>query len=297
MTGSIEGLLDELGIRYYVVSDEALGSCPAHSKYRTQKTISWSVNVNTGQHYCFACGFHGSFVSLVMQMLGITYQAAVAWINSRAGFSKAVNWIEKGKEIADEPVILDDSDLALFISPPGYALESRKITAEAAARYEVLWNDKASSWIFPVRSEHGALMGWQEKNEHTFRNYPAGIRKSETLFGLGAIEYGSRVILVESPVDAVRCCSSGAGSGLSSYGVRVSDKQLAIIHDVASALILALDNDNAGVEETARICREFKQVPVRVFSYGTTGAKDIGDMTDEQIRWGVDHAVSAIYYR
>jgi CHC2 zinc finger/Toprim-like len=294
---SIEGLLGELGIKYYVMTDEALGDCPFHADGRHQRTNSWSVNVNTGQHYCFACGVGGSFASLVMRRLGIPYADAVAWVNSRAGMSRAGKWLEKRSEVQDEPVTFDDSDLALFTSPPESALAGRKITAEAAAKYEVMWNDKTSSWIFPIRSPDGLLLGWQEKNEHRFRNYPAGVRKSETLFGLGATGHGSRVILVESPVDAVRCCSSGAGTGLSSYGVRVSGKQLTIIHSIGSALVLALDNDLAGMEETARICRDFKQLPVRVFNYGELKVKDIGDMTDEQIRWGVGHAVSAIYYR
>lgn len=296
-TSSIEGLLTELGINYYVIQDEAMSSCPFHAPDRKQKTLSWSVNINTGQHYCFACGVGGSFASLVMNRLGIPYAEAVVWVNSRAGMRKASKWIEKRSEVQDEQFTIDDSDLAFFVRPPDSALESRKIDALSAFSYEVMWNDKTGSWIFPIRMPDGRLIGWQEKNAHRFRNYPAGVRKSETLFGLGTFEHVSRTILVESPVDAVRCRSSGAGSGLSSYGVRVSDKQLAIIYDVTDSLVLALDNDSAGMEETARICREFKQLPVSVFNYGELRVKDIGDMTDEQIRWGVDRAVSAIYYR
>ena len=31
------------------------------------------------------------------------------------------------------------------------------------------------------------------------------------------------------------------------------------------------------------------------FNYGSSGAKDPGDMTDEEIRWGVENAISALF--
>lgn len=293
-TEMIETILAEIGIEYKIKGDEAFASCPYHD----DRHPSWSVNLDSGLHYCFSCGFNGNLASLVSFVLGLPYAEAVAWVISRTGMSKARHWLESKGSLPPEELRLTDADLALFIPPPQYALDSRRITQEAASRYEVLWNPSKKSWIFPIR-EAGSmeLLGWQEKNERYFRNYPVSCRKSTSLFGLRNATDGGTVILVESPIDSVRCCSSGAGTGLSSYGVQVSTKQLSIIHSVAGSLVLALDNDRAGMAETIRICREFKQLPVRVFNYGSVDAKDIGDLTDDQIRWGVNNARSGIYYR
>lgn len=290
----IEALLTEIGVNYYVVRDEAFSSCPYHH----DSGDSWSINLNTGLHHCFACGFEGNLAQLVSFMLRLNHAEAVAWVLSRTGMSKAKQWLESKGSQPPEELRLTNADLALFIPPPQKALDSRKITAEAAAEYEVLWNPERDSWIFPIRNARNfSLMGWQEKNARRFRNYPVSCKKSETLFGIRTATDGGTVILVESPVDSVRCFSSGGGTGLSSYGVRVSDKQLSLIHNVSDRLVLALDNDRAGMAETDRICREFKQLPIFVFDYGMSKAKDIGEMTDEQIRWGIKHAVSSIYYR
>lgn len=289
----IETILTEIGINFYEKSDEAFASCPSHH----DSGDSWSINLETGLHHCFSCGFSGDLASLVSFMLKLSYAEATVWIVSRMGLSRAKHWLESKGSLPQKELRLTDADLALFISPPQYALNSRRITAESASKYEVLWNDRRGSWIFPIRSTDGSLMGWQEKNARRFRNYPVSCRKSETLFGIRTVTDGSTVILVESPVDAVRCLSSGAGIGLSSFGVQVSNKQLAIIHDVSRHLILALDNDIYGISETHRICREFRQLPVSVFNYGELKVKDIGEMTDEQIRWGITGAISGIYYR
>jgi DNA primase len=290
----IEILLTEIGIKFNIRVDEAFASCPSHH----DSGDSWSINLDTGLYHCFACGFSGNLPALVSFMLGLSYAEAVAWVISRTGMSKARQWLESKGSLPQTELRLTDADLALFMSPPQFALDSRKINEESASKYEVLWNTDRGSWIFPIRSAKDfSLMGWQEKNNRKFRNYPVNCKKSETLFGIRTITDGGTVILVESPVDAVRCLSSGAGTGLSSFGVSVSNKQLGLIRDVADRLILALDNDTYGMAETYRICREFKQLPVRVFDYGTNDVKDIGELTDEQIRWGVDHAIPRVYFR
>lgn len=290
----VETILTQIKIDYQLKGDEAFASCPFHH----DSGDSWSVNVNTGIHHCFSCGFKGNLASLVAFMLGLSYAEAVAWITTRIGMSKAKQWLESKGSQPQTELRLTDADLALFVPPPRKALESRKITAEAAELYGVLWNPGKNSWIFPIRdAKNNSLMGWQEKYGRVFRNYPVSCKKSETLFGIRNATDGGTVILVESPVDSVRCFSSGGGTGLSSYGVSVSNSQLSLIHSRADRLILALDNDRYGMAETDRICRVFKQIPVYVFDYGLNRAKDIGELTDEQIRWGIKNAIPRVYFR
>lgn len=290
MAENVESILRELGLDYKITGDEAIAPCPAHK----DKHPSWSINTKSLVHHCFSCGFSGNLASLVSHVLNLSYPQAVIWCNSKVGWARAEQWLEDYDSVAFSPqyLKLGEADLALFTAPPDEAMKSKDINAESVKDYGVLWNPKKEEWIFPIRDPFTSqLWGWQSKNARTFRHYPVGCPRSKTLFGLDTFEYGSPVILVESPIDCLRISTAGRRGGLSSLGVRVSDFQFSLIQRCTESLILALDNDSPGVEETARICTEFNGVRnVRIFNYELVNAKDPGEMTDGEIRYGIEHA-------
>jgi hypothetical protein len=51
-----------------------------------------------------------------------------------------------------------------------------------------------------------SLWGWQEKGARGrfFKNQPAGVKKSKTVFGVEILTSTHDLIVVESPLDAVR---------------------------------------------------------------------------------------------
>lgn len=297
--GQMELVLRELGIKYSISGDEAIARCPAHEDHHP----SWSMNLKNGAHHCFACGFSGNLAHLVQHVLGLSYYQASEWLNGKVGWLKAYEWYQVTKENTNySPAYLkiSEASLAPFTFPPEEELAKKKISAEAAAEYGVMWNPDKSSWIFPIRDPYNNdLWGWQEKGtlDRRFRNYPHGVRKSETLFGLSSFEYDSTAYLVESPIDCVRLCTAGIRGGLSSFGVHVSDRQLSLVHQCARKIVLALDNDSAGVAETDRICRDFDGIPVYVWEYAHVNAKDPGEMEDIDIRMGAANAESKLRRR
>lgn len=295
----IGALLRELGIEYREMGTgkgaEALARCPAHD----DRHPSWSCNLRTGVHHCFSCGFSGNLAHLVHYITGQGYTESVLWVNSRIGWAKSHAWREDIEEASVAPRIfaVSEKDLGRFTEPPEDAIASRNITSQSARDFEVMWNPDHKSWIFPVRDPYeDSLWGWQEKLEHYYRNYPPGTKRSRTLFGLGIAPHGSTVVLVESPLDCVRISVAGCSGAVSSYGVSTSDFQLSLILGRASRIVLALDNDRAGIAETERILREYPAIAgvTRVFDYGESPAKDPGGMTDDEIRYGIEHAKSGL---
>ena len=124
---------------------------------------------------------------------------------------------------SSRPEYLSEAELALFVPPPAHALAARKISAEAAKLYGILWNNSTNSWILPIRdAKTHRLLGWQEKGA-SVRNVPYGIQKSETIFGLHAFEYGGTAVLVESPLDAAVLATAGIKGGLAFFGVSFSN--------------------------------------------------------------------------
>jgi DNA primase len=290
---SIEAALRELGIDYKEINGEAMALCPSHE----QGHPTWSCNLKTGVHHCFSCGYSGNLASLVRLVLDCSYPEAVVWVNIRVGWARANQWREDMKEMSFSPpkMKVSDADMAFYIDPPVNQLDNKGITLEGAQEFGVRWNPDEETWIFPIRDPYtNELWGWQLKNDRYFRGYPSGVRKSETLFGLSAHEYGSPVILVESPVDAVRFHAAGIRGCVSSYGVHLSTRQLSLILERTEHLVLALDNDNAGISETARLCRDAGQLRINVFAYGESPAKDPGEMENYELKFGTQNRIGRL---
>jgi DNA primase len=78
--------------------------------------------------------------------------------------------------------------------------------------------------------------------------------------------------------------------GLASFGAAISDTQVNLLEQYSDRLIIAMDNDEAGLKASKKL---FDTLPrfrkgVLWLNYDGTDAKDIGDMTNEQI----SHAIS-----
>lgn len=289
---NVLAVLDSLGLVYTIRGDEATACCPAHA----DRHPSWSVNLSTGMHHCFSCGFGGGVERLVAQVTGKgSSDARMHVLRTRARHGPG--WAPRVPVRPAEPVWrYTEAALWFFDSPPAQALSQRHLTASACDQYEIRWDSAKSAWIIPIRDIiTGELRGWQEKNDRSFRNRPASVEKSRALFGLRAVPDGGRPVLVESPLDAARLHAAGFGSGVSSYGVSVSSYQLSPLLNRTGQIVLALDNDAAGIRETERLVRGLHlRSRSLIFNYGDSKAKDIGEMDDDQVRWGLEHAIRAI---
>lgn len=291
---AIESALRELKIDYKISGEEAIACCPKHN----DRHPSWSLNLKSGAHHCFSCGFSGNLASLVAFLLGLSYADAVIWCNERVGWARLSQWREdiESKSFSPAAIKVSEMDTAFFVDPPELALSSKGLTKDAAKKFEVLWRQEDESWIFPVRDPYTSeLWGWQSKNARRFRHYPIGLRRSETLFGLGAFSYGSTAVLVESPIDCPYLFTAGINGGLSSFGVQISDRQFALVHEFADRIVLALDNDIPGVDQTIRLCE--RDDSLRIFNYvAHQEAKDVGEMEWADILYGMGSTVSSLRF-
>lgn len=310
--GDVLACMEELGIDVTrIIYEEAWALCPGHYDRVGKKNTrpnKWSVNTETGQHSCFSCGFSGSFVYLVQEVLGYDRSDAERWVRNRGGIERLrrvlgnsegrSSHLERDAGIPE----WNEARLALFNAPPFTALDGRRISSGTVTHYGVLWDDKKENWILPIRDpDTGALWGFQEKGEGWFCNKPAKVGKSETLFGLEAFT-GSTAILLESPLDCLRLYTAGISGAVSSFGVQVSDRQLDLLFDRAEIIIFALDNDEVGLakmwELRNRYLRSGRRIKFVDYSH-IPKAKDLGTegVTNEDIQKAVLRAKSILTYR
>jgi len=318
-TFDIPTVLEVLGIDHEVHGNEANSYCPMHEARtgKEDRSPSWWMNLETGQHICFSCGYKGSVLLLVCDVQKFhtklwggadepDYAAAKYWLSTVAGLS-----LERLGEIlenlpsyvrsAPKPLEMSNARLAVYIDPPLEELEKRNIQLASAQKYGVLWDSKKKAWILPIREPHfDKLLGWQEKGtvERTFFNRPAGLQRSKTLFGVHTQE-DDLVIVVESPLDCVRMDSAGFTGTVAVCGSTISEDQVRLMKH-SQKVIVAFDNpnlDKAGRKASKEMIGWARKYGLNLFffNYGSTGKKDPGDLTDAEIAWGIENAKSFIF--
>ena len=313
--GDVEGVLLNLGIETAQRNNELVGLCPMHLE-RTGKedsNPSWSMNADSGVHHCFSCGYKGTLLTLIAEVKEFT----TGW--GRPDLDEAKNWLRNNVEVNHDfiaqqleearntyipitpPISMSEARLAVFDTPPQWALDARDLTAEACAAHSVLWNTSKDSWITPIRnSKDFKLMGWQEKSqkERFFRNRPTGVAKSKTLFGIERFT-GGTMIVVESPLDAVKLTSLGYDGAVSTFGALVSDAQLSIM-GMADKLIFGFDNprtDAAGKKASQDMLIRIRKARMECWflNYPDDQYKDVGDMPKDLVSLSVEGAKHFVY--
>ena len=290
---SVEDALDYLGIEYDDRSwgNEITALCPFHEERRP----SFGINSSTGLWLCRAgCG-QGDLARLVELLLGVPYARARRWV-------RYVDYGAVPEDAPDrEPVRLGDTEfpesaIDWATDPPASALRDRGISRAAAAEFGILWDDDDGSWILPFRNPvSNVLRGWQTKYARQTVNTPQS-HKSRTLFGIDVFETGGVAILVESPLDVAVLLTAGFTGGLASFGAEVSRAQAGLLSQRAGEIIIALDNDDAGRAGEAKLLDLLaaqpgrSRPPVWSFGYGDMKGKDVGELDDEEIVWGIEHA-------
>lgn len=314
--GDIQQALLRLGIDTNQRGRELIGLCPMHLERvgREDNNPSWSINSETGVHHCFSCGYKGMLLTLVADVLELKtkfdrpdYEAAKAWLQQQIelDFEELAKQLEELRNAYVAPprlVEMSEARLAVFDEVPDWAMQARQLTQTAVWHHGLKWDTKRETWIIPIRNAHSsALMGWQEKGQtnRTFRNRPAGVQKSQTLFGIDSI-ITKAMVIVESPLDVVKLSSSKLQvAGVATFGASVSQAQFDLFRK-AEKLIFAFDNpriDAAGEKASKEMFAKCKEAGMECyfFNYGDSDVKDVGDMSKEQIEYGIEKAKHFVF--
>lgn len=307
--GAVAIALADLGIEVETEdSDELFAHCPGHET-RTGKVDghpSWSINAETGVHYCFSCGYRGNLITLIRDIKGIDaasrfrseFEVHKRVLMADQDFEMAAIDVPRAEEIRTANFV-PESWLDEFVDPPRWALKERRITLIGAKEYGIRWDGKGEAWILPLRDPHtNRLLGYQKKAQRTrlFRNKPRTVPKSETFFGWDAVREAKRVVIVESPLDAVILADMKAPA-IAICGSNMSDAQVTLLMKGGFEQIFVwLDNDTAGVMETRRLKKILMSSGIRaefinVESYPELAAgKDVGELEYDDIEAVLDSA-------
>lgn len=283
---------------------EVNGLCPMH-KQRTGKEDrrpSWWINTETGAHICFSCGYKGNIYTLISDVKGIDYHDARDYVDDTAekpidSLMKRIKELPQYVQAEPEQIPMSEARLAVYTDAPDIELKKRFLKREAVNKHGVRWDTKNEAWILPIRNPiDGSLWGWQEKGARGrfFKNQPAGVKKSKTVFGIEILNYTNELVVVESPLDAVRLTGLGY-IAISTFGAIISEDQAKLMRNSVK-IVAAFDNDKAGHtanEQMRGFARKYG-MELSYFNYKGIDVKDVGDMTEEEIERGIKLSKTSI---
>lgn len=308
MTIVDEAMLQALGIQTAGGNDREIKAyCPVHIHVKGHEASSpkWYMNRATGAWICFSCQQRGSLYSLVdimggdLSMIEEAIDAsAVAKIHNKRVISAEDDDVVE--EAAPE-VYISEYAFSKFPYPHKAIRQLRDIRKDACAEYNVRWDPEGNCFLIPlydVRTR--TLIGWQEKAKGYFMNVPKGVDKKGCLFGYQQFFRGTMIVM-ESPLDVIRCASHGVHGGVAVMGSYTSKEQIeAMVAAADDDIILAFDNDEAGViarDYVADTLKAQRLAKVRYFNYPGPAekfGKDIGELEWSHVVEGLRTASSLL---
>jgi DNA primase len=259
--------------------------CPYHNNNRTP---AGEVSKESGLFFCFGCQTTRSLIELIMHMTNRTYFETIRFIKSKETETDIESVINKAlHNIPDfvqyDQLLIKRLNKQALDSPRAMNyFESRKITKESVVKFDLGFSEKQDSVVIPMQSPDGMSIGFVARTIEgkEFKNTP-GLPKSKILFNLHRVKASKTVYVVETSFDAIRLDQVGFPA-VATLGANVSSSQIELLKRYFTGIVLVADNDDAGTIMSERLTEKMGNLVTIVKP--DQGYKDIGDMTDDQIR-------------
>lgn len=305
----MRSILQTLGLDVVAeTSNDFLCLCPFHGN---RHTPSFSVSHTKGLFICFnpSCGVSGNIVDLVKETTKRNDFEALRFISSMQPSSSEAFEDELASLLEDKPDFVEfpqDKLDELYNSNDERSREyfhSRGFTDKSIDHFRLGYSKSQDMVIVPVHSPDGLPVGLVGRSIEgkKFKN-STNLPRSKTMFNLHrAKREGGTIIVVESSFDAIKMFEAGFPNAVATLGGHLSNENLDNLNRYSSKIIIATDTDEAGrkLGETIASKLKGKEVLWASYEYGMIyphGAKDIGDMTNEEAKQCILNAVPHFEY-
>lgn len=304
--------------------------CPFHGN---RNTPSMTVGKTNGKFYCFneACGESGDLEMMVMKLTGRNLMEAMRYIakKSSESFGDIDDLIADLTEVEPEykefpQKTLDRLHDALRTAPSAVEyLKGRGFTIDTIKYFQMGYSAVQNMVTVPVHSPNGLPVGLVGRSVvgKEFKNSPK-LPRNTTLFNIHrAKRVGSIAVVNESTFDSARIHQAGYPNAVGSLGGNLSARNISLLDRYFDTIILMTDFDNKD-DHISKNCRKCPGVcrghnPGRDMGYKLIGslphkdilwatyengmvyphgAKDAGEMTDDEIAQCIENATMPVVY-
>lgn len=310
-SSQIKSVIKSIGVDLVSeTGNDYLCLCPFHGN---RNTPSFSVSKERGAFICFnpSCGEAGSIIELVKRMTGRNEFEAIRFVK--------IKEIETDVDIEEQlnEILLDKPDFEEFSNdvivslsnnmvslPEGRAyMHSRGFTDETISYFNIGYSDNQKMVTVPVHSPDGTCVGLVGRHisEKRFKNSP-GLPKNKTIFNIHrAKRVSPTAIITEASFDAMRVHQAGFPNAVATLGGHISKDNISLLNKYFTRIIIMTDNDEAGRSLGRNIASKLRGKDILWAMYDNNtvyphGAKDVGDMTDAEIKQCILNAVPNFQY-
>jgi DNA primase len=284
--------------------------CPFH---HNTDSPAFAVSYIKGLYVCYNqnCNSSGTVLELVKSLTNRNDFEALRFISSNKQ-SKAEAFEDGLKDLLDDkPDFVEfpsatleklNSDLLESEEAKEY-FKGRKIYDEAILQFNLGYSSNMGMVTVPLHSPEGLPVGiiGRSIKDKRFKN-SVNLPRNKTMFNLHrAKREGGTIIVVESSFDVIRLWQAGFPNAVATLGGSISDVNLNNLNRYSSTIILMTDNDQAGRALGKTIASKLKNKNILWASYDHDivyphMAKDVGDLTDEEIKQCVKNAIPHFEY-
>lgn len=300
-------VLQSIGVKIMSeTSTDFLCLCPFHSN---RSTPSFALSYSKGLYICYnpSCDAKGNLKDLIVKVGDVNEFQAIRMI-AALDKQRVEHFDEELSRMLDvEPDFVafpEETLVKLYNELLGNEkaksyFESRGINFESIAHFSLGYSENMGMVTVPVHSPTGIPVGIVGRSIEgkTFKN-STNLPRSKTMFNIHRAKRASeKIIVVESCFDAIRVHQAGFPNVVATLGGHISKENLANLNKYASVIILATDNDEAGRKLGLQIATALKWKEVLWARYDDSviyphGAKDMGDLTEEEIGICIKNAES-----
>lgn len=269
--------------------DDIMVQCPYHGDGK-EKRPSAGISKKNGQFHCFACGEVHTLPEVISYCFGKDDRLGVFGWNWLLKNFLTVN-VEERKDITldfnrkktvEQINYVSESELESYRFYHPY-MYKRKLTDEIIDLFDIGYDKATESITFPIRNVSGDCLFVARRSVNTkWFSYPVGVEKP--LYGLYELsileKFPNEIIVCESMLDALTCWVYGKYAvAMNGLGSDLQFKQLSDLP--CRKLILATDNDDAGMKARKRIRQKVKNKLITEYVL-PEGRKDINELSKEE---------------
>jgi len=284
--------------------------CPFH---HNTDSPAFAVSYSKGLYVCYNqnCNSSGTVLDLVKELTNRNDFEALRFISANKQSESEI--FEDGlKELLDDKPEFEEfpsstlGSLHLGLNNSQEAKDyflSRNITAEATEHFNLGYSANMGMVTVPLHSPDGLPVGiiGRSIKDKRFKN-SVNLPRNKTMFNLHrAKREGGTIIVVESSFDAIRLWQAGFPNAVATLGGSISEININHLNKYASTIIIMTDNDQAGRALGNTIANKLKNKNVLWAKYSHNSvyphmAKDVGDMSDEEIKTCIKNAIPHFEY-
>jgi len=310
-SSQVREVLEGIGIKVHHASQtDYFCYCPFHNNTQTP---SFAISKNTGAYICYnpSCDARGGLEDLIIQKGSMGQFEAMRFLrllqkNRPDTFDQDLENIfdEKPEFVEFSQDTLDRLHTDLFGNKEAkdYFM-SRQINEESMEHFWLGYSNSVGMVTVPLHSPDGIPVGiiGRSIEGKRFKNSD-NLPRSLTMFNLHrAKKLSATLIVCESSFDAIRIHQAGYPNVVATLGGAISKQNVQNLNKYSSSIIIATDADEAGRKLGMEIVGKLpnKNISWASFDDGViypNGAKDVGDLTDSEIKQCIKNAISHFEY-